>query len=44
VALFSLEMAREPLVLRLLSSEAGVDLSHVRLGLHTEAEERRRKD
>jgi replicative DNA helicase len=44
VALFSLEMAREPLVMRLLASEAGVNLSHVRLGLHTEAEERRVMD
>ncbi len=44
VALFSLEMAREPLVLRLLSSESGVNLSHIRLGLHTEAEEKRVMD
>ena len=44
VALFSLEMAREPLVLRLLASEAGVNLSHIRLGLHTEAEEKRVMD
>ncbi len=44
VAMFSLEMAREPLVMRLLASEAGVNLSHVRLGLHTEAEERRVMD
>ena len=41
VALFSLEMAQEPLVLRLISSESGVNLSQVRLGLHTETEERR---
>lgn len=41
VALFSLEMAREPLVLRLLACESGVDLRRVRLGYHTEAEERR---
>jgi replicative DNA helicase len=41
VALFSLEMARESLVMRLLSSESGVNLRQVRLGLHTEAEERR---
>ena len=41
VALFSLEMARESLVLRLLSNESGVNLRQVRLGLHTEAEERR---
>ncbi|HLB28328.1 MAG TPA: replicative DNA helicase [Dehalococcoidales bacterium] len=44
VALFSLEMAREPLVLRLLSSESGVNLSHIRLGLHTEMEEKRVMD
>jgi replicative DNA helicase len=44
VALFSLEMAREPLVLRLLSSESGVNLSHIRLGLHTEIEEKRVMD
>jgi len=44
VALFSLEMAREPLVLRLLASEAGVNLSHVRLGFHTEVEERKVMD
>jgi replicative DNA helicase len=41
VALFSLEMSRESLVLRLLSSESGVNLRQVRLGLHTETEERR---
>lgn len=41
VAFFSLEMARESLVLRLLASESGVNLKQVRLGLHTEAEERR---
>lgn len=44
VGLFSLEMAGEPLALRLLSSESGVNLSHIRLGLHTEAEERRVMD
>jgi len=44
VALFSLEMAREPLVLRLLSSESGVNLSQVRLGLHTETDEKRIMD
>jgi replicative DNA helicase len=44
VAIFSLEMAREPLVMRLLASEAGVNLSHVRLGLHSEAEEKRIMD
>ena len=41
VALFSLEMARDALVWRLLSSESGVNLSRIRLGLHTEEEERR---
>ena len=41
VAFFSMEMSRESLVLRLLSSESGVNLRQVRLGLHTEAEERR---
>jgi replicative DNA helicase len=41
VALFSLEMAREPLVLRLLASEANVDSRRVRLGLQSEEEERR---
>jgi replicative DNA helicase len=41
VAMFSLEMAGEPLVLRLLSSEAGVDSKRIRLGVHqTEAEEK----
>ncbi len=44
VALFSLEMARESVVLRLLSSESGVNLRQVRLGLHTETEERRIMD
>jgi replicative DNA helicase len=41
VALFSLEMARDSLVLRLLSSEAGVNSRRVRFGHHTEDEERR---
>jgi len=41
VALFSLEMAREPLGLRLLSSEANVDSRRVRFGLHDEGEEKR---
>jgi replicative DNA helicase len=41
VAMFSLEMACEPLVLRLLSSESGVDTKRIRLGVHqTEAEEK----
>jgi len=41
VAVFSLEMAREQLVQRLLSSEAGVDSKRVRLGRYTAAEEKR---
>ncbi|MFC1593143.1 replicative DNA helicase [Candidatus Omnitrophota bacterium] len=41
VALFSLEMGRESLVLRLLSSESGVDSRRVRLGRHDEYEEKR---
>jgi replicative DNA helicase len=41
VALFSLEMAREPLVMRLLASEAEVDSRQVRLHDHTEEQERR---
>ena len=44
VALFSLEMSREPLVLRMLSSESGVNLRRVHLGLHSEEEERRIMD
>jgi len=38
VALFSLEMARESLVLRLLSSEAEVNSRRLRFGLHPEDE------
>ncbi len=42
VALFSLEMARDSLVWRLLSSESEVNLSRIiRLGLHAEEEEKR---
>ncbi|MFC1950097.1 replicative DNA helicase [Chloroflexota bacterium] len=44
VAMFSLEMARDSLVWRLLSSESGVNLSRIRLGLHTEEEEKRIMD
>ena len=44
VALFSLEMAREPLVLRLLASEAEVDSRQVRLGHHPEEQEQRIMD
>jgi replicative DNA helicase len=39
VALFSLEMFREALVQRLLSSESGVNSRRIRLGLNTEDEE-----
>lgn len=41
VAIFSLEMARIPLVQRLISCEARVDSRKVRLGVENEAEERR---
>ena len=41
VALFSVEMARDSLVLRLLSSESGVNSRRVRFGQHTEEEERK---
>ncbi len=41
VAIFSLEMARDQLVQRLLSSEANIDTKRLRLGEQTEAEERR---
>jgi replicative DNA helicase len=44
VALFSLEMAREPLVSRFLASEAEVDSRQVRLGHHTEEQEQRIMD
>jgi replicative DNA helicase len=44
VALFSLEMARESLVMRLLSSESGVNSRRVRFGSHTEEEEQRVMD
>jgi len=40
VALFSMEMFREALVQRLLSSESGVNSRRIRLGLNTEDEER----
>ena len=39
VAVFSLEMSRDSLVRRLLSSESGVNLSRVRFGSHSEADE-----
>jgi len=40
VALFSLEMARDSLVMRLLSSESGVNSRRMRFGQHSEDEER----
>jgi replicative DNA helicase len=42
VALFSLEMAREPLVLRMLAKEANVDSRRVQLGRHTTEDEEKR--
>jgi replicative DNA helicase len=44
MALFSLEMAREPLVSRILASEAEVDSRRVRLWQHPEAQEPRIMD
>jgi len=41
VGIFSLEMSREQLAIRMLSSEAGVDAHRLRLGLYTDAEEQR---
>jgi len=41
VALFTLEMSADQLAQRMLSSEALVDSTRIRLGEHTEAEERR---
>ncbi len=41
VAVFALEMSGEQLAQRLLASESGVDSTRLRLGEHTEAEERR---
>lgn len=40
VAIFSLEMARDALVQRFLSAETGIDTKRVRLGQHTEGEQR----
>lgn len=40
VALFSMEMSRESIVMRFLASESGVNSRRVRFGLHTEDEER----
>ena len=41
VGIFSLEMSRDQLALRMLATEAEVDAQRLRLGLYTEAEERR---
>ena len=41
VAFFSLEMSGEQLAIRLLSSESGVEANRLRLGQHTELDERR---
>ena len=41
VGVFSLEMSREQLALRLLAAEAEIDAHRLRLGLYTEAEEQR---
>ena len=41
VGIFSLEMSREQLALRILSGDAEVDAHRLRLGLNTEAEEQR---
>jgi replicative DNA helicase len=42
VALFSLEMARDSLVMRLLSSESGVNSRRLRFGQHNDESEERR--
>lgn len=39
--IFSLEMSREQLALRILAADAGIDAHRLRLGLYTEAEEQR---
>ena len=41
VGVFSLEMSREQLALRLLAADAEIDAHRLRLGLYTEAEEQR---
>ena len=41
VGIFSLEMSREQLALRILAADAEVDAHRLRLGLNTEAEEQR---
>ena len=40
VGLFSLEMSRDQLAMRMIAGEAGVDAQRLRLGLNTEAQER----
>lgn len=40
VAIFSLEMAKEQVIHRFLAAEAGVDSKRVRLGIHSEKEEK----
>ena len=44
VGIFSLEMGRENIGMRLLSSEANIDSNRLRTGLFNEAEDRRRID
>jgi len=44
VAMFSMEMAKESVVMRVLSSESGVNSRRIRFGMHTEDEERRIMD
>ena len=44
VGIFSLEMGREQIALRMMSSEAGVDAHRLRMGLLTEAQEQRIND
>ena len=41
VGMFSLEMSREQLAMRMMAGEAEVDAQRLRLGLYTEAQERR---
>ena len=40
VGVFSLEMSRDQLAMRMIAGEAGVDAQRLRLGLNTEAQER----
>ena len=44
VGVFSLEMSREQLGLRLLAADAEIDAHRLRLGLYTQAEEQRISD